>query len=91
VDLWAVRTCASDIPELAALPSGGDQSLAARWRFRLDRRALAYTIFKGRRATAGRRPEAVEAAVMVLRRMFYGRMGAAVAPATQPVTGGIQS
>ena len=91
VDLWIVRTCAPDIPELVALPPGSDQSLAARWRFRLGRRALAYTIFKGRRAPVAKRPEAIEAAVMVLRRMFYGRTDVAAATASQPATGGIQS
>ena len=42
-------------------------------------------------ARVAKRPEAVEAAVMVLRRMFYGRTDVAAATASQPGTGGIQS
>lgn len=91
VDWWVVRTCVPAIPALATPPLGGAGSLAASWRFRVGRRALAYTIFKGRRAPVARRPEAVEAAVAVLRRMFYGRTGVAAAPATRPAAGGIQS
>ena len=75
-DLWIARTCVPAIAELAPPPLGGDrESLAASWRFRLHRRALAYTFLRARRAPEGERPEAMEEATAILARMFLDRRG----------------
>lgn len=84
-DLLVLHACSPYVREVAAAGS------PAGWAMRLHGRALAYTIFKGRHAPDAKRPEALEAALAVLRRMFVDRSDAVAAPEPQAASEGVLS
>lgn len=89
MDLRVGRTALPPMPELASLPFGGDaRSMAAAWGYRIRRRGLAYTVFRGGQSPARERPERVRVAADLAYRLLYRRAALAPLQPSQPVTPG---